>query len=282
VNTTRHNTNPHVAITTLLVVLVALVTRAPTTTAAGPSGSPVVVAAAYSQNTPLHAGHGRPGGTTGGEDEQDAGEPPLSYTQAWRLMRTVTPGLINIITTLPGGHSKAGTGMVLTPNGLVVTNDHVISGGIALSVRDLGNGLDYPARIVGVDPVHDIAVLKLIGATQLPTVRLGGRVSIGTVVASIGNAGGRGEPSLGAGRVVALHQSITSTTGQTRKLSGLIEAINGVEPGESGGPMVTVSGAVVAITVATQLDDDGSPNGHGYGIPITTVLASVRRILATA
>jgi S1-C subfamily serine protease len=95
-------------------------------------------------------------------------------------------------------------------------------------------------------------------------VRLGGRVSVGTVVAAIGNAGGRGQPSLGAGPVVALRQSITSTTGHDRPLSGLIEAINGVEPGESGGPMVTVSGAVVAITVATQLGPDGAPNGHGW------------------
>jgi S1-C subfamily serine protease len=282
VNTTRHHNTLRPGITLLLVVLVALLTGAPSTAATERPRSPIVVTAAHTQSTPALAREGRSHGTTGGGDEQDGDESPLSYTQARRLMRAVTPGLVDIITTPPGGDTKAGTGIVLTPNGLIVTNAHVVSGGIALSVRDLGNGLDYPARIIGVDPVHDIAVLKLIGATHLPTVRPGGRVSIGTVVASIGNAGGRGEPSLGTGRVIALGQSISSTTGQARPLRGLIEAINGVEPGESGGPMVTVSGAVVAITVATRLGNDGLPNGHGYGIPISTALRVASQLAHSA
>jgi S1-C subfamily serine protease len=139
----------------------------------------------------------------------------------------------------------------------------------------------YAAKIVGVDQAHDIAVLQLDGATQLHTVHLGGRVAIGDVVASIGNAGGRELPSLGAGHVVALAQRITSTTGRA-PLTGLIEARNGVEPGESGGPLVTTDGLVVGVTVATQLSDEGTPNGYGYAIPIATAITAVRRILENA
>lgn len=214
-------------------------------------------------------------------DEHEHNQPPLSYNQALRLIRTVTPGLVNITATLPHG-AKAGTGIVLTTNGRVLTADHVVSHAIALSLRDLGNGLDYAARIVGTDPAHDIAVLQLDGATQLHTVHLGGRVAIGDVIASIGNAGGRGQPSLGAGPVVALRQRITSTTGQAQPLTGLIEARNGVEPGESGGPLVTTDGLVVGITVATQLSDDGAPNGYGYAVPIATAITAIRCILRRA
>jgi S1-C subfamily serine protease len=114
-------------------------------------------------------------------DEDEHNHPPLSYKQVLRLICTVTPGLVNITATLPDG-AQAGTGIVLTSNGRVLTADHVVSHAIALSVRDLGNGFDYAARIVGTDPAHDIAVLQLDGATQLHTVHLGGRVAVGDVV----------------------------------------------------------------------------------------------------
>lgn len=276
---TRQTARLTTAITMLLAFLAVTLTGTPAHQQMPAGRSPLTLAAAA--HIPGAVAQDRRATiTTTGHDEQERDQPTLSYTQALHLMRTVTPGLVNITTTLPGGDGAAGTGIVLTSSGLVLTNAHVISGAIALSVHALGNGLDYAARIIGVDRAHDIAVLQLLGATHLHTARLGGQVRVGTLVASIGNAGGLGNPSLGAGPVVALHQSITSTTGQTRRLTGLIEATNGVVPGESGGPMVTTSGSVVGVTVATQLGQDGNPNGHGYAIPVATAMAAVHRILA--
>lgn len=280
--TNRHHTRLATAITMVLAYLVLTHTSAPTHRPASPAGTPVTEATAVA----AAQGHA-PGGratitTTSDEGEQDRHQPALSYDQVVRLMRTVAPGLVDITTALAGRDAKAGTGIVLTPTGQIMTNYHVISGATGLSVHDLGNGLDYAATIVGVDRVHDIAVLQLDGATHLHTVHLGGRVAKGDVVASIGNAGGHGLPSLGAGPVVALGQRIPSTTGQTRPLTGLIEARNGVEPGESGGPLVTPDGLVVGVTVATQLSDEGTPNGYGYAIPIATAMTAVRCILEHA
>lgn len=280
--------NPHfarlaTAITTVLGFLILTLNGTPVDHPAPTAKTPVTVAAAArvtagSREAPV----GRATITTTGRDEQGRDRPALSYCQAVRLMSTVTPALVDISAALAGGDGKAGTGIVLTATGRVVTNYHVISGATGLSVHDLGNGLDYRARIVGLDRVDDIAVLQLVGAAHLRTARLGGRVSLGTVVASIGNAGGRGQPSLGAGPVVALHRQVTSTTGQARPLTGLIEARNGVEPGESGGPLVTADGLVVGVTVATQLSDDGTPDGHGYAIPIATAITALRHILENA
>lgn len=277
-STTRQAARLSTAITLLLAFLVLAIAGTPAHPEAPLARVPLTLAAAA--HLPGAGALSQPETiTTTDQDEQERDQPALSYTQALRLMRTVTPGLVNITTTLPGRHGTAGTGIVLTSSGLVLTNAHVISGAIALSVHDLGNGLDYAARIVGVDRVHDIAVLQLAGAAHLHTARLGGKVTVGTVVASIGNAHGFGAPSLGAGRVVALHQTIASTTGQARPLTGLIEARNGVEPGESGGPMVNTHGHVIGVTVATQLDGEGNPTGHGYAIPIATAIAAVRCIL---
>lgn len=212
------------AIAMLLAFLTVVLTATPPSHPAMRGSQPRTEAAAWTGHTTTAPTRQRTITTT--DDELQQAQPALTYYQALRLMRTVTPGL-DISTTLSGGDGKAGTGITLTSNGLIMTNYHVISGATALSVHDLGNGLDYRARIVGSDKVHDIAVLALDGATHLHTARLGECVGIGSLVASIGNAGGIGDPSLGAGPVVALHQSIASTTGQARPLTGLIEATNG-------------------------------------------------------
>src|SRR5262249_37655979 len=109
----------------------------------------------------------------------------------------VGPGLVDVTSTLGYAHAgAAGTGMVLTPSGLILTNNHVVEGATALKATDVGNGRTYRAVVVGYDRTHDIAVIKLVGASGLKTVTLGGsdQVSIGQEVVALRNAGGRGGP----------------------------------------------------------------------------------------
>src|SRR5262249_31716399 len=157
----------------------------------------------------------------------------------------VGPGLVDVTSTLGYAHAgAAGTGMVLTPSGLILTNNHVVEGATSLKATDVGNGRTYRAVVVGYDRTHDTPVIKLGGASGLKTVTLGDsdQVAIGQKVVALGNAGGRGgRPSVVTGRVVDLNQSITAndaSAGTSEKLAGLIHTDAPIEPGDSGGPLV--------------------------------------------
>jgi hypothetical protein len=127
----------------------------------------------------------------------------------------VAPVLVDINLTL-GYQSGEGaaTGIVLTPSGLVLTNNHVIDGATAIRATDIGNGRTYSATVVGYDRSRDIALIQLNGASGLATAQLGdsAKVTVGQKVIAIGNAGGvGGTPSEARGAVVALRQQITAS-----------------------------------------------------------------------
>ena len=183
--------------------------------------------------------------------------------------------------------SAAGTGMVLTSTGEVLTNNHVIRGATAIKVRDVGNGRNYTATVVGYDVADDVAVLQLKAATKLTTVPIGNSssVRVGAKVTGIGNAGGTGgTPSSATGRVTALNQSITvidEATGTSQKLTGLIETDAPIGPGYSGGPLVNASGNVIGMdTAASSSFQFQSGANEGFAIPINTATSIARRIEA--
>jgi S1-C subfamily serine protease len=199
----------------------------------------------------------------------------------------VDPGLVDINTTTVNGGIGAGTGMVVTPSGEVITNNHVIAGATRISVTDIGNGKTYTARVVGYDRADDVAVLALQGASGLKTVPLGdsSTVRVGAAVVTIGNAGGvGGTPIAAAGSVAALGQSITAaddSAGSAERLTGLIEVSGQLEPGDSGGPLVDNAGNVVGMdTAAASNFSFRSSAGNGFAIPINQVLAIARQIVA--
>ena len=99
----------------------------------------------------------------------------------------------------------AGTGMVLTSNGVVLTNNHVIDGSTSISVTDIGNGKTYSARVIGYDRTGDVAVIKLVNASGLDTVSISsGTAAVGQAVVGVGNAGGAGgTPSAAGGSITA-------------------------------------------------------------------------------
>ncbi len=202
------------------------------------------------------------------------------------LAAKVDPGLVDITTRL--GHQNggvAGTGMVLSSSGEVLTNNHVISGGTSIEVTDVGNGQTYPATVVGYDRSHDVAVLQLQNASGLQTASIGdsSSVAVGDGVAAIGNAGGRGgTPSIVAGTVLALDQAITVSddiTGSAEQLAGLIRVAADLQPGDSGGPLVNTAGQVVGIDTAAASGTHSSAT-EGFAIPINDAMAISKQIEA--
>ena len=225
-----------------------------------------------------------------------------------QIASRVDPALVDVTSTLGlAGATAKGTGIVLTSNGEVLTNNHVINGATSVSVTDIGNGKTYKATVVGYDESHDIAVLQLSGASGLTTATTGdsSAVKVGDKVVGLGNAGGLdGTPSVAAGSVTALNQSITASdagAGTSEQLSGLIQTNANIQAGDSGGPLVDAHGQVIGVdTAASSSFQFGNPFGgnggngsgdngsssdqpgttQGFAIPINTALSIARQIEA--
>ncbi|HMK63385.1 MAG TPA: trypsin-like peptidase domain-containing protein [Acidimicrobiales bacterium] len=204
------------------------------------------------------------------------------------LAAATDPALVDInVTDSYQAVQGAATGMVLTSNGGVLTNNHVVEEATSISVVDVGNRQTYGATVVGYDPSQDVAVLRLSSASGLHTVGLGDsstvKVSNGVVV--VGNAEGTGgTPSYAGGSVTALDQSITAqdqVSGASEQLSGLIETNADVIPGDSGGAMVNGAGRVIGMTTAASESYQFQPSSaQGFAIPINQALAVARQIEA--
>jgi S1-C subfamily serine protease len=186
-------------------------------------------------------------------------------------------GLVDIDTRLPGALG-AGTGIVLAGAGVVVTNNHVVTGATSIVATDPSDGRTYPADVVGADPRQDVAVLRLRNASGLPVAVLGDSdsVEVGDQVEAIGNAGGRGgSPTVTTGQVVALGRSVVAQDEfrhLQHRLRGMIEVDASVQPGDSGGPLVGTDGVIGMDTAAG--------GQSGFAIPINVVMAAARRLAA--
>jgi S1-C subfamily serine protease len=180
----------------------------------------------------------------------------------------------------------AGTGMVLTSNGEVLTNNHVVKGAWKIQVRVPG-GSSYTASVVGVDPAHDVALIQLQNASGMATISPGdsGSVSVGQGVAGIGNALGRGgSPTVANGSVTGLNRTITANDpdGTSERLSGMIQTNAHIQPGDSGGALVNSDGQVIGmITAGTDTQTTSATQASvGFAIPITTAIDVVNQIQA--
>ena len=200
----------------------------------------------------------------------------------------VDPGLVDINTTLGyQSAAAAGTGMVISSSGIVLTNNHVINGETSMNATDIGNGRTYTATVIGYDRTQDIAVVQLKGASGLQTVSLGdsSTASVGDSVDGIGNAGGSGgTPSDASGSITALGQDITASDasdGSSEQLTGLIQTNANIQPGDSGGPLVNGKGQVIGIdTAASSGFSLSSSSNNGYAIPIDHAISIARSIIA--
>ena len=193
----------------------------------------------------------------------------------------VDPSVVNITTTLANG-AAAGTGMVLTASGLVLTNNHVIADATEIRVQVNGTGPIYNATVVGYDITDDVAVIQMQGASNLPPITVGdvSKVAVHDAVVALGNALGKGgTPAIAQGSVTALDQTITAgdPTGPSQTLTGLIEINAPLVPGDSGGPLVNAAGQVIGMNAAASQQNRRSTS-DAFAIPIDKALDIVHQI----
>ncbi len=223
-------------------------------------------------------------GNSSGQGSSASGGP----SNAASIASGVDPGLVDVNTDLSyQGLGGAGTGMVLTPSGEVLTNNHVIEGATKISVTDVGNHKAYSATVVGYDRSQDVAVLQLSSASGLQTVTTAdsSKVNTGQGVVAIGNANGAGgTPSYAAGSITGTNQSISASDevdSSSEQLTGMLETNADIIEGDSGGPLVNTSGQVVGMDTAGSAGFQvQSPANEGFAIPINSALSIARKIEA--
>jgi len=190
-------------------------------------------------------------------------------------------GVVDIETVQDFGTSAAaGTGMVLTSDGEILTNNHVIDHATAIKATVVSTGKTYTAKVVGTSPTKDIAVIQLQNASGLKTINLGdsSTVSVGDAVTGVGNAGGTGgTPSAAAGKVTALNRTITASDEDgsgAETLHDVIVTDAPIQAGDSGGPLYNAKDRVVGIDTAAST----SGRSVGFAIPINTALSIAQQI----
>lgn len=241
------------------------------------------VAAAFSKTAIAHnserAGYGWSyGGGQGSSGQGSSGSSSSGSAQA--ATASEEKGVVVIDTNLAyEGAQAAGTGIVLTSSGEILTNNHVVEGSTSITVTVPATGTSYKASVVGTDATDDVAVLQLSGASGLATATLDNDgVSVGDNVTAVGNAGGTGTLVAADGSVTGTGKSITTQSEgvvASESLTGLIETNADIQAGDSGGPLYDSQGEVVGIDTAASASQNVS---DGYAIPIETALGIAHRI----
>ncbi|MCL2316792.1 MAG: S1C family serine protease [Actinomycetia bacterium] len=230
--------------------------------------------------SPATSGNGGPSGRHGPSVTWPGGSGPGSST-ATAAAQSVVPGVVLVDAVIDYGTAEsAGTGLVVSPDGVVVTNHHVVANSTSVTVTVPQTGVTYSADVLGYSTTEDVAVLRLIGASALTTVVTStAAAAIGDPVTVVGNAGGQGRLVTTNGHVTDLDQSITATDdngAHPEQLANLIQVDASMVPGDSGGATVDASDSVIGMNVA------GSANAHqsqSYAIPIATVLDVERQVM---
>jgi serine protease Do len=185
----------------------------------------------------------------------------------------------------PGAERRSvgfGSGVIVRPDGIVVTNNHVIEGADQIQVT-LSDGSDLEAQLVGTDPLADIAVLRVRG-NGLPVAPVGSvdGLMIGEWAVAIGNPLGNyvgdTQPTVTAGVVSAVGRNIAPGTGDEGFYLGMIQTDAAINPGNSGGPLVNAAGEVIGIN-ASIISRSGGSEGLGFAIPIDRALKIVDDLL---
>jgi S1-C subfamily serine protease len=247
---------------------------------------------ANSASPPLGNGNGGsfpnigiPGFNPGSSGPGSPGQPVRSAADR-AAVNAVRPGLVDISSNLGyQGSQAAATGMIISPNGYVLTNNHVITDTTQLFATVFTTHQRYKAQWLGYDASDDVAVIKLIGAHNLRTVPLGhsNTVKLGDKVIAIGNAYGQSVAQAVVGSITGLNRTITASdsgAATSETLHGMFQTNAGIVQGDSGGPLVSASGQVIGMDTAASTGGLGeSIQNIGFAIPIDRALQIAREIM---
>lgn len=198
----------------------------------------------------------------------------------------VSSSVVSIVTTTSArsmwGYSSqgAGTGVIVSKDGYIMTNNHVIDGANKVSVVT-SDGTEYDdVKIIGSDPLNDIAFVKIEGVSDLVPAELGdsGKLRIGQRVVAIGNALGQFDNTVTSGIVSAMGRPLIASSSDgsgSESLTDLIQTDAAINSGNSGGPLVDLAGRVIGINTAVATD----ANGIGFAIPINATRGVLAEVL---
>ena len=180
----------------------------------------------------------------------------------------------------PGTQEDEGTGMIITSDGEVVTNNHVISGATSITVTLYGSLKPLPATLIDTDPANDVALLQIEGRSNLPTVSYGDSddIQVGDAVVAIGNALGlsAGTPTVTQGIISAKGRTVQASDDSgtsTETLINMLQTDAAINPGNSGGPLVDSSGKVIGMNTAVASSANGTAQAQdiGFAIPANKI-----------
>jgi S1-C subfamily serine protease len=232
------------------------------------------------------------GNSSPGSGGRQAANTSLNAADVTTISDEVDPSIVDVTAVLAfGAGEAAGTGMVVTSSGEILTNNHVIDDAVSISVQVDGQGAKYEASVVATDPTADIALLQLSGASGLKPVSFGdsSAVAIGQPIVAIGNALDLpGPPKVTSGTVTALDRPIIaqdSGTALCESLDGMIQINARLEPGNSGGPLVNTTGQVVGMNTAAASNGpsgtfSSSGSRVGFAIPIARAISIINQMRA--
>lgn len=201
----------------------------------------------------------------------------------------VAPSVVSIITkqttpSLYGVHEQtgAGTGIIITKDGYVLTNNHVINGASTVTIIT-SDGTSYTdVKVIGRDPLNDVAFVKIQNVNNLQPAQLGDSktVRIGQTVVAIGNALGQYENTVTSGIISGTGRTVTASVNGTiegaEDLNDLIQTDAAINSGNSGGPLVNMAGQVIGISTAMASD----ANSVGFVIPISSTKGVIASVLS--
>jgi len=213
-----------------------------------------------------------------------ADDPSIGQTQVAQVINALTDSVVTIsteVTDATGNGEAVGTGVVITSDGEILTNAHVVADATKVRVRFAGETEPRDAEIVAIDPGNDLALIRIKATGLKPAVfAQPGSVRVGDAVVAIGYALDLdGGPTVSTGIVSALKRTIITENGA---LNGLIQTDAAISSGNSGGPLVNMRGEIIGINTAVARGDASSAaNNIGFAISVDEVipeLAQLRRL----
>lgn len=202
------------------------------------------------------------------------------------VVEKVGPSVVSIVTKATGNsfygareEEGAGTGIIVGGDGYILTNKHVVTGASRVGVV-LSDGTEYEdVKVLGVDPLNDVAFLKVENVSGLPAVELGDSTSVrvGQRVVAIGNSLGQYQNTVTSGIISGLGRPVAAQAGDTvENLSDLLQTDAAINPGNSGGPLLNLNGQVIGINTAII----ENAQGIGFSIPVNATKGILKGVLA--